>query len=122
MRHYLRRHALDPQVILEIDEARYVRLADARKTLVDAGAFEQRYELLLGNFLAYEMFCAETSLRGSVELDFRYQTWARVISEANRHAVNFLTTTRQYADHVVRDFTHLPLGRAVRQGRHATSQ
>ena len=109
MSFYLRRHSIGPQYIIEIEEGRYARLKSARLTLVDAGAFEQRYELLLGNFTAFEMFCAETSLRGAFEFDFRYGTWARVISEANRHAINFLTTTRQYADHIVRDFKHLRL-------------
>jgi hypothetical protein len=109
MKYYLKRRAIDPQTIIEIEEERYTLLANARKALVDAGAFEQRYEMLLGNFLAFEMFCAQVSVRGAIEHDFRYETWAVAISEANRHAINFLTTARQYADHVVRDFEHISM-------------
>lgn len=109
MKYLLRGAHVGPQVAVEIDQARYEHLADARKTLVDAGAFEERYELLLGNYTAFEMYCAEVSLKGSYELDFRYEKWARVISEANRHAINFLTTTRLYRDQVKGGFKHLPL-------------
>ncbi len=107
--YYLRGAHIGPQTIIEISDARYESLATARRTLVDAGAFEQRYELLLGNFTAFETFCAEVSLRGRVELEFRYEKWAEVLSAANRHAINFLTTARLFADHVVRDFKHLAL-------------
>src|SRR3546814_5521078 len=63
MKYYLRRHAIGPQVMVEIDQARYERLVASRRTLVDALSFEQRYELLLGNFTAFEMLCAELSVR-----------------------------------------------------------
>lgn len=109
MGYFLRGAHIGPQTIIEISEARYELLADARRTLVDAIAFEQRYELLLGNFTAFEMFCAEVSLRGTFEFEFRYGKWAEVLSAANRHAINFLTTARQFADQVVRDFKHLAL-------------
>lgn len=107
MKYFLRRASIGPQVLIEIDEARYRELVDAKKTIVDAGAFEQHYEHLLGNFIAFEMFCANTSLKNAVELNFRYEGFANLLSEANRHAINFLTITRQYADQVVRKFRHL---------------
>lgn len=109
MGYFLRGAHIGPQTIVEIDSARYELLVNARKTLVDAGEFERGYELLLGNFTAFEMFCAEVSLRGTFELEFRYEKWAEVLSEANRHAINFLTTARLFADHVVRDFKHVAL-------------
>ncbi|WP_394539768.1 hypothetical protein PRJ39_03965 [Lysobacter enzymogenes] len=109
MGYFLRGAHIGPQTIIEISDARYELLANARRTLVDAGAFEQRYELLLGNFTAFEMFCAEVSLRGTFEFEFRYGKWAEVLSATNRHAINFLTTARLFADHVVRDFKHLAL-------------
>lgn len=109
MGYFLRGAHIGPQTIVEISEVRYLHLANARQNLVDAGAFEQRYELLLGNFTAFELFCAETSLRGVLEFESRYERWADVISVANRHTINFLATARLYADHVVRDFKHLVL-------------
>lgn len=109
MGYFLRTAYSDPQTIIEIDEARYQRLANARKTLVDAEAFEQRYELLLGNFTAFELFCARISLQGAIEHESRYGKWAEVFSEANRHTINFLTATRLFSEQVVRGFKHLAL-------------
>ncbi len=109
MKYLLRGAHIGPQMAVVIDEARYESLSNARKTLVDAGAFEERYELLLSNYTTFEMFCAEVSLKGSYELDLRYEKWARTISEANRHAINFLTTTRLYRDQVKGGFKHIDL-------------
>jgi len=106
---FLRRASLGSQYLVHIDEQRYHTLAQARRTLIDAGAFEQHYEILLGNFNAYEMFCANASLQSSIEFSFRYETWARLLAEANRHALNFLTTSKLYADQVVRGFKHVVL-------------
>lgn len=109
MEYFLRRASIGPQVVIEIAKERYDRLARARKTLIDAGTFEQHYELLLGNFKAYEMYCAQVSLQSSVEVDFGYDTWSEILSEANRNAINFLATTKMYADQVGRNFKHLDL-------------
>lgn len=108
-RFWLRRAAIGPQVMVSIDADRYRALCDARATFVDAGAFEHRYEILLGNYLALERFCAEWSLRREIEMDHRYETGAKVIIEASRHVMNLLSAARAYGDHVVRDFRHIAL-------------
>ncbi|CAD0336486.1 hypothetical protein [Xanthomonas hortorum] len=110
MGYFLRRASIDPQFLIEIEETRYTLLANARKTLIDAGTFEQHYELLLGNFKAYEIFCAQVSLQSSIEIAFGYDTWGEILSEANRNVINFLTTTKMYADQVGRNFKHVELG------------
>lgn len=106
---WLRRATIGPQVMVPIDANQYAALCEARATFIDAGAFEQRYEILLGNHLALEKFCAEWSLRREVEMDHRYETGAKIILEASRHVMNLLSAARAYADHVVRDFGHIKL-------------
>jgi len=108
-RFWLRRAALGPQVLVPISALRFEELKRARETLADAGTFEHRYEILLGNYLELERFCAEWSLRGEVEMDHRHETWARVIIAANRHMMNLLSAARSYSDHVVQDFKHVSL-------------
>ena len=51
----LEQRVLDPHVRMDIDKQRYDALANARSVLSDASAFEQGYELLLGNFIEMEM-------------------------------------------------------------------
>lgn len=109
MAYYLLAGHIGPERLVEISPERYEQLANARKTLVDAGAFEHRYELLLGNLMAFETFCASTSIRGKLEFETRYEKWAEAMSTANRHVINFLSAARMFADHVVRDFGHLNL-------------
>ncbi len=110
--YWLRREVIDPQNPLEINAERYGQLCAARRTLVAAGAFEQCYEVLVGNFLAFEQFCAAQNIGAEVECDYRHEVWARVIADANRHAMNFLASTRQYCDQIGRGFSHLPLEEA----------
>lgn len=89
---------------LSISEERYNELAHARSVLSEALAFEQRYELLLGNFLAMELAFTEICLRAKVEPQHRYVDSAEILETANRHVVNMLTAMRAYADQVVQDF------------------
>ncbi len=107
--YWLRRAVLGPQAPLSISEERYNLLRNARSTLVDAGAFEQKYEILLGNYIELEKFCTEWSLRREIEADHRYEIWAKVLLDANRYIMNLLSAGRSYTDHVVRDFKHLSL-------------
>ncbi|SDD41125.1 hypothetical protein [Paraburkholderia lycopersici] len=94
---------------IPISEARFKELANAREVLSAALAFEQRYELLLGNFLAMELAFSEIGLRAKVEPQYRYPAVAEFLEKANRHVVNLLTAMRGYADQVVQDFKCLEL-------------
>lgn len=100
---------LGPHLQMDISETRYKELANAREVLSDALAFEQRYELLLGNFIAMELAFTEISLRATVEPLFRYSELAETLRQANRHLVNVLTAMRGYADQVTQGFDCLEL-------------
>lgn len=104
--YYLRALHIGPQNIIPISLERHTDHVRARHCLIDAGDFERRYELLLGNFLAFEDFCAYWLLRGDIEMDHSYDRWATVILEANRHILNILSSGRTYLDQVVRGFKH----------------
>ncbi len=56
---------------------------------------EQRYEVLLGNFLAMELAFTEIGLRAKVEPQHRYLNLAEILETANRSCVvNTLTAMR----------------------------
>ncbi|WLH02026.1 hypothetical protein PSH92_03915 [Pseudomonas beijingensis] len=105
----LEQFIIGPRLQLSISEGRYKELAHARNVLSEALAFEQRYELLLGNFLAMELAFTEICLRTKVEPQHRYMNSAEILETANRHVVNTLTAMRAYADQVVQDFKCLEL-------------
>ncbi|CAM5793105.1 hypothetical protein [Rhizobacter fulvus] len=105
----LEQRVLGPHLQLSIPEERYKELAQAREVLSEALYFEQRYELLLGNFLSLEQALTEIGLRATTEPQYEYSDLSRNIETANRHVVNLLTAMRSYADQVVQDFKCLGL-------------
>lgn len=115
----LEQRVLGPHLQLGISRARYDELAHARTVLSDAFTFEQRYELLLGNFIAMELAFTEISLRSKLEPQFGYSDSAAILSGANRHVVNFLTALKSYIDQAPQDFKCLELdprfGKVVKQ-------
>jgi len=100
----LRSAYIGPQTIVEISADRHNDLVRARQCLVDAGNFERRYALLVGNFLALEEFTAVTNLRNEVHWDIGYESGDAVLMEANRHVINFFTSAKSYVDQVNSDF------------------
>lgn len=105
----LEQFIVGPHLQLSISEERYKEIAHARNILSEALTFEQRYELLLGNFLAMELAFTEICLRTKVEPQHQYVDSAEILEKANRHVVNLLTAMRAYADQVVQDFKCLEL-------------
>lgn len=95
---------------MPITEAEFLALKHARGVLTEALDFEQRYELLVGNFIALELAFTELSLRSVVEERYAYSELAQALQEANRHIANILTASKSYVDQVVQDFKMVPLG------------
>lgn len=93
-----------PKNVVEISQERHTALVKARHCLIDAGSFERRYELLMGNFLAFEEFCAVSRLRSELRRDWGYESGDALLMEANRHIINLFTSGKTYADQVARDF------------------
>jgi hypothetical protein len=107
-RFWLRRRFIGPQNPVEISKERYEKITAARLTLTDAKNFEERYEMVIGNFLEFERFIAEFSLRTHIEADFSYRKASATFLESNRLVMNLLTTFKSYVDQTPQDFKHLP--------------
>lgn len=103
-KYILEQRVIGRHLRIDITEERYNELAHARKVLSDALAFEQCYELLLGNFISMELAFTEICLRTTVEPQFRYPEIAETIRQANRHVVNVLTAMKAYTDQVKQNF------------------
>ncbi|MBH1633641.1 hypothetical protein I5U65_00390 [Stenotrophomonas maltophilia] len=95
---------------VELDEEKYQTLMQARQTLIDLNAFEQKYEILLNNYRDFEINCARRSLISVTSSDHGYAFANEVLAEANRMFMNFLTAHQSYVDQVVQDFKNLDLG------------
>jgi hypothetical protein len=106
---FLRRRVIHPQKPLTIQELDHLQLLAARSTLVDAFSFEQKFDLLKENFVAFEMAATEWSLRATIDFNYSYGAISSVVQEASRHIMNLLTAARAYVDQVKQDFKHIPL-------------
>lgn len=106
----LEQRIIGPRAVIEITEDEFASLASARKTLVDALAFEQRFELLLGSYLDFEVTATRLSLEMLAGMDYTtYVPSAIALLEANRLLMNLMTAARAYIDQVKQDFKHLGL-------------
>lgn len=106
----LEQRIIDSRTSLEISQEEFESLVHARKTLTDALAFEQRFELLLGNYLDFEVTATRLSLSALAGDDYStYLPGAAALLEANRLLMNFMTAARAYIDQVKQDFKHLTL-------------
>ncbi len=108
----LEQKILAPRRQLAITESEFLALKEARSLLSEAHEFEQRYELLIGNFIELEISLTELCLRWTIQPQYEYHDSAWIIQEANRHVGNLLTAAKGYIDQVKQDFAALPLAPA----------
>lgn len=105
----MEQRVIGPHKVLDIDETRYFSLLMARTVLADALAFEQGYELMIGNFIQMEIAFTEISLRSTLEMDHQHPTLAATLRDANRQVINVLTAIRSYVDQAPQLFKALDL-------------
>ncbi|MGM9480269.1 hypothetical protein ACS5PN_03655 [Roseateles sp. NT4] len=108
-RYILEQQIYDPHPQVEITEERFQVLVRAGATLSDARAFEQGYELMLGNFMDMEMAFSRIGLSATLEFDHQYASLAQILRDANRQVVNVLTAIRSYVDQAPQLFKTLDL-------------
>jgi len=101
---------LEDTVAIPLTRPRFGNLLDARTTLVDAGSFEERYELVLENYKAFELFFVNQSLESRLGGDYRIEPASRLLSEANRLLINLLTSLCSYTEQVSSEFKSAPSG------------
>lgn len=93
-----------PSTTVTLTEAEFSEIKIARSLLVDALAFEQKFELLLSNWLALEAYATSLSLSSQVERWTSYGRSSESLNGLNRHVMNLLSTARSYIDQVKGDF------------------
>lgn len=107
--YFLRQHAIDAVKREPLTEEEFQSLKQARAILSDALDFEQRYELLVRNFVSLELAVTELSLKTSLENSYEYPELAKILQESNRHWANLMSAAKSYIDQVRRDFKLLAM-------------
>lgn len=98
MRHSLRIHAIGRFPEIDIDEARYSALRASHRLLSNALSIEEKYQIVLSNYLDFEKEIANVAVSEMVIGASDYADFFDVKLLLNLRLVNLLTAARLYND------------------------
>lgn len=98
MTYILRKAVLDTVPEVEISREEFETLKSAREILADAFAIEEKYEIVVSNFLALEKQLLEVAVTNAVRDTLSYGEFFETRSALNMRLVNLLTATKLYLD------------------------
>lgn len=103
MRHIIRKAVLAPVPEVEISAEEYSLLGAARSVLSSALAIEEKYEILVANFLELEKQLLHVAATNTVRNTLSYSEFFETRSALNIRLVNLLTAARLYLDQLPQD-------------------
>ena|SRR5687768_5108324 len=98
MKYLLRKVALDKAPEIEITAEEYAEFEKARNILSNALAIEEKYEIVIANYLAFEKRILNTTTGYMVREHLDYSDFFEVRLGLNICLVNLLTAARLYVD------------------------
>lgn len=103
MKYIVRKRALGsfPQIDISLDE--FNALKAARATLSSAFAMEEKYEILVANYLELEKEALLLAATSAVRTALEYSEFFQIRSVLNVRLVNLLTAARLYLDQLPQD-------------------
>lgn len=100
MRYQLRIHAMGKYPEIEIDEVKFCSIVEARNTLSAAMAVEEKYELLISNYIELEKELLKAAADNMIYRGKDYSESFDFRLLFNQRLVNLLTSSRLYVDHI----------------------
>jgi hypothetical protein len=83
-----------------ITQKEYRQLKDSRKILTKGLAIEEKYDVLLSNYLDFENEILQISTEAMIYSQNGYDYFQIIIARMNKKLINFLTASRLYIDHI----------------------
>lgn len=100
MYYQLRIHAMGKYPEIEIDEAKFCSIVEARNILLAAMAIEEKYDLLIRNYIELEKEVLNAASESMIYRDCDYSKSFDVRLLFNQRIVNLLTSSRLYIDQI----------------------
>lgn len=100
MKYFVRRFTLDCIKVKEIDQSIFDALKDSRELLYSARVIEEKYDLLIQNYLEFEQEVLSKLVENMVTNQIGYDDFYELRSVLNRRIVNFLTSAKLYSDQI----------------------
>ncbi len=98
LRYLLRDAVLGSVPEIEISKEQYDAYASARKVLSNSFAIEEKYEILISNYLEFEKEILNATAESMVRRHLDYEDFFNVLLGLNIRLVNLLTAARLYVD------------------------
>lgn len=99
MKYVLRREVLSSTAEKQISEASFREISDARQNLFELLAIEEKYDLLIRNYLGFEQVVYDSSINGLLYTERSWSDFIEHIQAANLAVMNLLAMCRSYVDH-----------------------
>lgn len=99
MKYVLRREVLASTAEKQISEASFREICAARQSLFELLAIEEKYDLLVRNYLEFEQVVYDSSIRGLLYTEQSWSDFIEHIQAANLAVMNLLAMCRSYVDH-----------------------
>lgn len=100
MFYQLRIHATGKYPEIEIDEVKFCSIVEARNVLSAAMAVEEKYELLVSNYIELEKELLKVAADDMIYRDRDYSVFFDIRLLFNQRLVNLLTSSRLYIDQI----------------------
>ncbi|MDH5572132.1 MAG: hypothetical protein OEY89_10225 [Gammaproteobacteria bacterium] len=100
MKYVVRVWAMGSYPEIDIDKEKFDELKSARSCMSGALAIEEKYELLLSNYIDLEKECLAASTDYMVRHTTDYSGFFDIRLAFNRRVVNLLTSTKLYIDQI----------------------
>ncbi|BCG48840.1 hypothetical protein GEOBRER4_n3734 [Citrifermentans bremense] len=90
---------LGPMPFVNITEEEYCAIKNAKKYLFEAYYLEQKVDVVMEDFLEYEMTLLSTATKHMIFHDLNYPRMQNEVNVINRRIINLLSACRMYLDH-----------------------
>jgi len=95
---YLKQDFSGPMESLEVSESDYQLLVKSRNILSAALSIEEKYDLVLGNFIDFEREAVLLTMDSLTDPSFDYSRAYKVLSTLNRRVANFIYFGKNYTE------------------------
>ncbi|MFM5640049.1 hypothetical protein ACET6M_08495 [Aeromonas veronii] len=100
MKYFIKQMILGKTIALPLDEVQFETLKISQNILSSAMAIEEKYDLLVSNFLELEKELLTQVAQQMIFSQNSYNESHDIISIFNRRVINLLTSTKLYYDQI----------------------
>lgn len=107
MKYKLKTQILGSNHAISLSQQEFLELLEAQKGIIHALSIEEKYDLLLRNFIYFEKSVYEVAINDLVFNEFGWPNFIERMQFINLHLINLLSTCRTYIDHIPQHISYM---------------